>query len=294
MRAGLFMHGESIALKLRQCHRRHLDHQINATRQHFCRAGVGIGDRAEDHRVQLCCAVPVVGVFLDHHGLVRAPLGKFECAGAGGVAAELCAMGLDRLGRYNEARRIGKVRQERRIGRVQLEFYRQVIDRLDALHGGEEEGQRERAGVVEGVVFIEHPLEVEHHRLGIEGAAIVERHTLAQRKCIFGAILGNAPVGGQCGLHLQCAVLVAYQTVIDVHQDTEVIHRRHRRRIKRLGFCDLADDQHARRCLRRRGCHAHRNPGQSRRREHCSQCAAPRHLKKFHVGSSLLRFIFHD
>ncbi len=267
VRPGLLVDRVAIALELGQRVGRHLDHQVDAAGQHLGGAGVGVGDRAEDHGLERRLAVPVVGVLLDHHGLVRTPFDKFEGPGTRRVAAEIGPVLLDRLGRGDQAGRIGEVRQERRVGRVQGEDDGHVVGGLDALDRAEEEAQRERPGVVIGVVLVENAIEVELHRLGVQRAAVVEGHALAQLEGVDGAVVADLPAFGQRGLHLERAVLVADQPVIDVHQDPEVVDRGDGVRVQRLRLGDLADDQDAGWRLRvggRKGCKRERG-GASKR-----------------------------
>ena len=89
MGSGLFVHGEAVALELAEGHRGHFHHHVDPAGQHLGGAGVGVGDGAEDDRLKLGRAVPVVGIGLDHHGLVGPPLGEGEGAGPRRVAAEV-------------------------------------------------------------------------------------------------------------------------------------------------------------------------------------------------------------
>ena len=116
MRSGLFDNCELVALKLGQRHRGHLDHHVDATREHFGHAGVRVGDRAEHHGLKRGRAIPVIGVGLDHDSLVGAPFREGERAGAGRVAAELGPVLHHRRRRDDQAGGIGEVGQERRVG----------------------------------------------------------------------------------------------------------------------------------------------------------------------------------
>jgi hypothetical protein len=59
---------------------------------------------------------------------------------------------------------------------------------------------------VEGVVLVEHAVEVELHRLGVEGRAVVEGDAVAQLEGVDGAVLADLPALGQRRLDLQRAV----------------------------------------------------------------------------------------
>jgi hypothetical protein len=152
-------------------------------------------------------------------------------------------LGLDGGGRDDEPGRVGEVRQEGRVGFVEGELDGQVVERLDALDRREEEGERERAGVVERVVLVEHALEGEDDGLGVELGAVVEGHPLAQAEGVDGAILGDLPLGGERGLDLEGAVGKADEAVVEVDRDAEVVGGGHRMRVERLGLGDLADDE---------------------------------------------------
>ena len=93
MRASLLANDESVPRKLTQRGGRHFDHHVDATGQHFGHTGIGVGNRAEDNGLRACCFTPISVVAFNHHGFVRAPLGKFERPCAGRVAPELFAMG---------------------------------------------------------------------------------------------------------------------------------------------------------------------------------------------------------
>jgi hypothetical protein len=107
---------------------RHLDHQVDAARQHLGDAGVGVGDRTEDHRLERRRAVPVVVVALTTtRGLPPTRL-ELEGAGAEGLRPKSCAVLLDRRRRDDQAGRIGEVRQERRVGLVEPELTVVLVD----------------------------------------------------------------------------------------------------------------------------------------------------------------------
>ena len=165
------------------------------------------------------------------------------------MAAELGAMLLHRRRRDDEPGRVREIGQERCVGLLERERHSGGVGRLHLVDGGEEERQRERTGIVERVVLIEHPLEVEDHRLGIELGAVMERHAVAQVEGVGLAVVGDLVALRERRLHLQRAVLEPHQPVIKVHEDAEIVDRRDRVRIERLGLGDLADDQDAGRCL---------------------------------------------
>ncbi len=166
------------------------------------------------------------------------------------MTAEVLAVCLDRFRRDDQAGRIGEIGQERRIGRLQLEGDRGVVVRRNSLHLREEEGQRERSGIVIGMFLVEYALEIELDRFRVKRRAVMEGDPFPELERIGLAVVGNRPALGKGRLHFQRAVLVAHKTVINVHQDAKIVDRRDRLRVQRLGLGDLADHQHIRRRLR--------------------------------------------
>ena len=77
MRSRLLVELEAAGLA-KQVHRvgRNLDHQVEAAGQQLGQAGVGVGQRAEDHGLELGSAVTVVGIALDHDLGVALPFGE--------------------------------------------------------------------------------------------------------------------------------------------------------------------------------------------------------------------------
>jgi len=268
MRPGLLANREVAGgFELLQAVRRHFHHDVEPTRQHLGDARVGVGDRPEDDRLELRRPVPIVFVPGRHHFRVRLPFGEFVGAGAGGIAAEILAVFLHRRGRDDQAGRIGEIGQERRVGGVELELDRRRIDRRHFLDGGEEESERKGSGVGEGMIFLQHPVEVELDRFGIERRAVVEFDALPQLESVGLAVLGDGPALGQRRFDLQRAVLIADQPVIEIHQDAEIVDRRHRLRIERFRLGDLTNHQNIGRRLgdRRRGqCQCHQCRGDRR------------------------------
>lgn len=103
---------------------------------------------------------------------------------------------------------------------------------------------------MEGVFLVQHPVEIELHRLGIERRAVMECHALAKMEHIFQPVIRDIPAFGKRWLHLERAVGITHQPVIDIDHDTEIIGRGHGSRIKRFRLGDLPDEQDTRRCLR--------------------------------------------
>jgi len=111
---------------------------------------------------------------------------------------------------------------------------------------GPGEGQRERAGVVVGVVLVQHPVEIELHRFGVERRAVVEGDALAQGEGVFCSVVRDRPFRRQRRCHFERALLVLQETLVEVHEDAEVVNCG---RVERLGLGDLAHHQHAGRGL---------------------------------------------
>ena len=135
------------------------------------------------------------------------------------------------------------------------------------------------------MVLVKHPLEIEHHGLRVEGAAIVEADPVTQVERIDGAVLGNIPRCRQGRFDLQRARGIAHQPVIDIHQDAEIVDGGHGMGVERLRFGHLAHHQNARRRLRRdRGqCGKPKRDGRT-----TGQHKAPRQVQKSHDISPLL------
>ena len=251
VRPGLLIDLELVVVaELAEIVRRNLDHQVDAARQHLGDAGIGIGDRAVDDGLQRRRAVPVVLVAGDDDAGVGVPVLELEGAGARRIAAEVLAVLLHRGRRDDQPGRIGEVGEERGVGRVELELDGLGVDRGGRLDGREEEGERERAGAVERMALVEHPVEGELDRLGIERRPVVELDALAKVEGVGQAVVGDVPGLRQRRLGLQRAVLIADQAVIHVHQDAEVVDRGVDARVERLRLRDLSHDQDVGRRLR--------------------------------------------
>ena len=243
MRASLLVQHEAVAVERGDRVRRDLHHDIDAAREHLRHPGVGIRDRAEDHRFEHRRPVPVAFVAGDDHLGVRLPLGEHERTGPRRIPAEVGPVLLHCFGRDDQPGRISEVRQERRVGGVERELDGVLVERLRVLDGGEEEREREGPGVVVGVVLVEHPVEVELDRLSVERRAVVEADATSELEGVLGAVLADRPALRERRLDLQSPVAVAHETVVDVHEDAEVVHRGDRVRIEGFRLRDLSDHQ---------------------------------------------------
>ena len=161
------------------------------------------------------------------------------------VAAEVLAVGLDGLRRDagEAADGAGQHGQHRGVGLLQGERDRVRIRDRDLVDRPEREDEGERARVVERVLRVEHAIEVELDRVGVEVAAVVELHALAQREGVGLAVRRHGPGFGEARFDVEARRLVAQQPVVDVAEDPEVADRHGLGRVERLEFRDVPDDQ---------------------------------------------------
>ncbi|CAI8359838.1 MAG: Uncharacterised protein [Rhodospirillaceae bacterium] len=249
MRTSLLVDHVGVRAEAAQGNRGNFDHHVDTACEHFSNAGVGIGDGAEDHRIEGRRTAPVVGVGFDHDRFVGAPFAEGKGAGTGSIPAEVSTVFHHCRWRDDQAGRVSEVGQEGCVGCVQGELHRRGIHHRHVFNRREEERQRERSGVVVGVVLVQHAVEVELDGIGIKGRPIVEAHAFAQGECVLKAIVADVPRGCQRRLDFERPVLVAHQTVVDVHQDAEIVHGRYCRRVQGLGLSDLTDNQNTGWCL---------------------------------------------
>ncbi|MNE17870.1 hypothetical protein D3C80_1108690 [compost metagenome] len=107
------------------------------------------------------------------------------------MATKFSAILFDGGWRNDEAGRIGKVRQERRERFFQFELDCVCIERIDAFNGFKVEGEGERAGIIERMILVQHPLEIEFDRFRVEIRTVVELHALSQLERIGLAVIRN-------------------------------------------------------------------------------------------------------
>ncbi len=162
-------------------------------------AGGGLGHHAEDHGLEGGGAAPVGVVTLEHGLRVEGAAHERERSTADGVRHEAGhADFLDvRLGHDLEVRE-GLQHQFLREGVVVNEPDGVVVDLLHVADGAEEASAR-AGGAVDGA-FGEDALECEHHVVGGEGGAVMERNVVAQVELV-GQLVDHAPGGGQVWLH---------------------------------------------------------------------------------------------
>ena len=111
-----------------------------------------------------------------------------------------------------------------------------------------------------GMIFVKHTVKVEFDRICIHRGSVMERDAGSQRERVDRAVCADVPAFRQRRFNLEGAVLVADQPVIHVHQNSKVIHRRYRSRIKRFRLGNLAHHKHVirRACRCQPGCKAQR------------------------------------
>ncbi len=187
---GALQHPKAVrAVDARDVLRRHREDQVDIAGQERRHPGRIAGDRAELDPGQVVAGLaPPALVRLEHGEAVDVALDHLERAGAVGVQVGIVArvavggrdggiMGLGPRLRHDEDQR--QALQQHRIGRRGDQLHRVVVDLA----------HRRQLGHVglHGRALVRRALEREHHVVGGERRAVVERHALAQ---------GKAPGGG--------------------------------------------------------------------------------------------------
>jgi len=90
------------------------------------------------------------------------------------------------------------------------------------------------------VFVIQHTVEGEFCRFGVERRAILKRHVFPQMKAIAQAIRTDFPMCCKGGLDIQLAFAITYQPVVDVDQNTRIVRRRGDLRVEGLRLGNLA------------------------------------------------------
>ena len=153
-----------------------------------------------DHPVHVGLLAPVVFVPLHHRALAPHPLHELERAGADRVLPDgLVAVLPDGGGADHVV--VGKAGDgfdEPHVGPCQLHLEGVLVHHPRALEAPQHAG-RGAADLLVVVrrLLVRHSLEVEVGGLGIERAAVVERHSLAKVEGVRGAVLGHAPALGE-------------------------------------------------------------------------------------------------
>ena len=93
------------------------------------------------------------------------------------------------------------------------------------------------------MIGIEHAIEIELYGIGVEICSIMEFDAFAQIERIGLAVGRDRPGFGEARLHVEAAVLVMQQAVVDVAEQSEVADRHRLGGVERLQFRDVADDQ---------------------------------------------------
>ena len=179
------------------------------------RAGVGLGHGQHHHLVDLGCAlgVPIGLVGRQFQALARYKTGDLERARARRVCRKcrpgrlgfVCRGGtrggikflLPLGGRGHE--QVGEVDGQKCVGFAGGQLHRQVIDLARRAQGGHARGGHAHlAGVEVDGVLVEHLGHVPHHRIGVEGRAVMELDARPQLEHPLGLVLVvHGPCGGE-------------------------------------------------------------------------------------------------
>ena len=164
-------------------------------------AGIVVGDRAPDDRIDLGQAwFPVILVAADLHIVGLLPLDEFERAGADRIHADLLAVLGQRSGRNHRRRGVRELVDEGRKRPFQGDAHGAVVDH----HGVVD--VREQIEALEFVFRIGDPVEHQLDRRRVEIGAIVELDALLQLEGIDQPGLGGFIAVGQLRHHLQVLV----------------------------------------------------------------------------------------
>ena len=206
-------------------------HAVDLTRLERAQPLRVVLDVAHDHALDLGLHAPVVGVRLQHDFLVGLPLDELVGPGAHRMLAELRAP-LLHGGRARDVEgEHGQVGQERRLRILERDAHRVRAGGLDLGHDRlVVEAAELPLPVLEGLPGLDlvvvlrmrglpPALEVPHHRLGVEGRAVVKLHVAAQRERPHLAVGRDFPRLGQRRLHLGGGALVLHQAVVDLARD---------------------------------------------------------------------------
>src|SRR5215831_7122276 len=161
-------------------------------------------------------AIPVVGIGGQRDAIARHPLDKAEGAGPDRVARELVLPVPDRPRRHDRDREHGQVGQEGRVRALDQDAHGVVVELLDALDDAVVGVPVREIGLVVGMLVIALAIEREHDRIGVERCAVVEAHAATQMERPRFALVGHLPGGGERGLDLVGAGLVAHQVLEDL------------------------------------------------------------------------------
>ncbi|MCP1571879.1 hypothetical protein J2S30_000258 [Herbaspirillum rubrisubalbicans] len=166
----------------------------------------------------------------------------------------ILAVFLHGRGRGHHAGAVGENRQEGREGRGQLQLDGVIVHHRDL-------ADVFQFVAAQGSLFLAAQ-QVELHRLGVEGRAILELDPFAQVERVGLLIVGNAPALGQHGDDLAFAIQV-HQLVEDTLVEDALVQHRRLRRIELAGIGVQRDvERH-----RQRG----QGTGGQHGRGHCAQ-----------------------
>ena len=164
---------------------RRLD-EVHLAGQQGRRAGRRLRHRQQDQLVLLRHArlVPVILVRCQLHPLMRSGTDELIRPGAGGMAGIGVPVVFQRLRpAAADHQHVGHVVGEKRLDELCVDRDGVVVDLLDAVEIREVSARKGELLRVElRRVLVADPLEVPHHVVGVEIAAIVPFHALAQRE----------------------------------------------------------------------------------------------------------------
>ena len=230
-------------------------------------------------------AVEVVGVAFQRHPLIVLPTDELEGTRADWILAVILAEGHDRLRTRDESARHGERVEERSIRLLEVHDGGELVDDFDFVDSPEVEGREgEGAGVVVRMLRIEHPVEGELHRVGVERRAVMEAHAVAEVERVGQPVLGNVPGLGEQRLDVEGAGFESCQAVVNVADKPHGVDVGELTGIEGCGLGHQANDERSAlwRLLRRgscrerrqgrnrRGCHG--DPGRLQHAAPCISC----------------------
>ena len=184
-------------------------------------AHVAVGGDGEDQRITGRFATEVVRVGLEAYLGILVVAHEDKRAGADRLGIEVGGFaGLEQLvgvfGGVDGVERHGHVAQKRRFRVVESDFYRQVVNFLDALEQVLEThafkvGVTDQRQFVPRVIRVQLALKTPDHVIGVQGSGRfeiisgVKLYVGTQVKCVFKPVRADVPALGQGGLHIRGA-----------------------------------------------------------------------------------------
>ena len=187
----------------------------------FLQAHVAVGGDGEDQVVAGRLAAKVIRVGLEANLGVLVVTHENKWPGADRLVVEVGGFaGLEQLvgvfGGVDGVERHGHVAQKRRFRVVESDFYRQVVNFLDALEQVLEThafkvGVTDQRQFVPRVIRVQLALKTPDHVIGVQGSGRfeiisgVKLYVGTQVKCVFKPVRADVPALGQGGLHIRGA-----------------------------------------------------------------------------------------